>query len=248
MGVLESFRDTIPHAARVLVINGETGGQNGIVSYLNQHDLRATAANTRVGAMRMLASREPDLILLDLHFGHESGLDMLRDIRKRTVVPVILTADNRGDVDCVACFEMGADDFMATPVDLRELLARVKAAIRRRHVDTLHPIKRAERFYMFNGWVLDQRNYELRDPNNNMVTITKSEFAMLSAFLTAPGRALSREHLLQATRVHEDVYDRSINVQVLRLRRKLEANPRTPQLIRTERGVGYTFVADVTAR
>jgi two-component system, OmpR family, response regulator len=99
--------------------------------------------------------------------------------------------------------------------------------------------------YRFGGWQLDRRNRRLYDPNGSQVALTKGEYALLTAFLDAPQRPLSREHLLQATRVHEDIFDRSIDVQILRLRRKLELDPSAPQVIRTERGVGYTFALPV---
>ena len=113
-------------------------------------------------------------------------------------------------------------------------------------MDSANPSKRTELRYAFAGWVLDQRNHELLAPSGKSIALTKNEYALLCALVSAPRRALTREHLLQTTRVHEDVYDRSIDVQILRLRRKLEDDPARPQLIRTKRGVGYILQADVT--
>jgi two-component system OmpR family response regulator len=132
------------------------------------------------------------------------------------------------------------------PFSLRELLARIRAVLRRREAGPAASQRDAERGrYRFGGWQIDRRTRRLIDPNGAPVSLTKGEYALLIAFLDAPQRPLAREHLLQATRVHEDVFDRSIDVQVLRLRRKLESDSSMPRVIQTERGVGYTFVLPV---
>src|ERR1700679_798545 len=128
----------------------------------------------------------------------------------------------------------------------RELLARVRAILRRLDRARAAPAREPEHGgYRFSGWRLNLRTRRLNDPTDADVTLTKGEYALLVAFLDAPQRPLSREHLLQATRVHEDVFDRSIDVQILRLRRKLESDSSMPRVIQTERGVGYTFVLPV---
>ena len=131
---------------------------------------------------------------------------------------------------------------MTKPFNLRELLARVRAILRRLDKARASPAREPDHGgYRFSGWRLNLRTRRLADPTDADVTLTKGEYALLVAFLDAPQRPLSREHLLQATRVHEDVFDRSIDVQVLRLRRKLETDPNAPRVILTERGVGYVF-------
>jgi two-component system OmpR family response regulator len=142
--------------------------------------------------------------------------------------------------------ELGADDYVIKPFGLRELLARVRAVLRRRESGRqAAPRDAARGRCRFGGWQLDRRSRRLTDPNGVPVALTKGEYALLIAFLDAPLRPLSREHLLQATRVHEDVFDRSIDVQILRLRRKLEIDPSAPRVIRTERGIGYVFALPV---
>jgi two-component system OmpR family response regulator len=231
---------------RVLVIDDDPAMQRLISEHINNHNMRAVIASDQRTMLNAMAAREPDLVILDLHLGSDDGLDLLRNLRGRSVVPVILISGHRREeIDRVIGLELGADDYLTKPFSLRELLARSRALLRRRTMDMLHPVRREEQRYHFLGWQFDQRERQLTSPSGVVISLTKGEFALLSAFVAAPHRALSREHLLQATRVHEDVYDRSIDVQILRLRRKLEDDASNPRLIRTERGVGYIFDADV---
>ncbi len=237
---------SISKAARILVVDDDLAMQRLLVNYIEDHHMRATAVSSRQALMHALSVREPDLVVLDLHLGDDDGLDMLRELRSKSVVPVILiTGHRREEVDRVIGLELGADDYLVKPFSLRELLARMRAALRRRNMARLNPSRRRERRYRFAGWQLCQRQRQLISPAGEVKSLTKGEFALLSAFVDAPRRPLSREHLLQATRVHEDVYDRSIDVQILRLRRKLGKDARATSLIRTERGIGYVFDADV---
>lgn len=233
-------------AARILVVDDDPAMQRMIVSYLTEHNLRATSVSGRRGLFHALVGREPDLVILDLHLGEDDGLEVLRELRTKSVTPVILiTGNRREEIDRVVGLELGADDYLTKPFGLRELLARVRATLRRRSMDRLSPARQCEASFRFAGWQFDQRNRQLVSPKGSLVPLTKGDFALLSAFLQAPRRTLSREHLLQATRVHEDVFDRSIDVQILRLRRKLEEDAQAPRLILTERGLGYRFDADV---
>jgi DNA-binding response OmpR family regulator len=162
---------------------------------------------------------------------------------------VIITTGHRlEEIDRVVGLELGADDYVTKPFGLRELLARVRAVLRRHELGGLARAREPQRGgYKFGGWQLERDNRRLTSPNGVAVTLTKGEYALLVAFLEAPQRPLTRERLLQATRVHEDIFDRSIDVQVLRLRRKLESHASAPQIIRTERGVGYVFALPVEA-
>jgi DNA-binding response OmpR family regulator len=218
-----------------------------IGSYLEQQGMSVTSASRGWDAARQLAAREPALVILDLRLGQEDGLDLLRQTRSRSDVPVIIVTGNRVDeIDRVVGLELGADDYITRPFGLRELLARVRAVLRRLDRARAVPPSEHERVgYQFSGWRLSLRTRRLTAPTGAEVALTNGEYALLVAFLDAPQRPLSREHLLQATRVHEDVFDRSIDVQILRLRRKLEQDPSAPHMIQTERGVGYIFARPV---
>jgi DNA-binding response OmpR family regulator len=230
----------------VLVVDDDPSIQRMVTSYLNEHGLRTSAVSGRQGLMRALSTREPDLVVLDLNLGEDNGLDLLREMRARSVVPVIVITGNRRDeIDQVLGLELGADDYLTKPFSLRQLLARSRAVLRRREMDSLEHSKPRERSFRFDNWIFDQRRRQLISPDGQAVTITKSDFALLSAFVVRPRQILSRENLLQATRKFENAIDRSIDVQILRLRRKLERNPQTPRFIRTERGAGYVFDVDV---
>jgi DNA-binding response OmpR family regulator len=187
------------------------------------------------------------LILLDLRLGQDYGLDVLKEIRSHSNVPIIImTGHSREELHRVLGLEPGADDYLAKPLSLRELLARVRAVLRRYEMGRATRARDPERGgYRFNGWSLERRNRRLVNPDAAPVLLTKSEYALLLAFVKAPQRPLTREMLLQATRVREDIFDRSIDVQILRLRRKLEIDPNAPRIIETERGVGYIFAAIV---
>jgi two-component system OmpR family response regulator len=183
-----------------------------------------------------------------MHPGEADGLDLLREIRSHSDVPVILTGAHQCEViDRIIGLELGADDYLVQPFGLRELLARIRAVLRRpRAGASADPTRNAEPSrYRFGGWELNQRTRRLTDPDGRRVAMTKGEYALLSAFLNAPQRLLCREHLLQATRIHENISDRAIDVAVLRLRRKLERDPSQPRIILTERGAGYLFALAV---
>jgi DNA-binding response OmpR family regulator len=225
-----------------VVAEGDPVVSQRIVNYLDAHDVHAVSVSGPQAVDIHCADREPDLLILDQHRDQGEGLDLLREIRGRSDVPVIITSGEGSDeIDRVLALELGADDYVVDPFSLRELLARIRAVLRRRGAARAAPPESMRNRLRFGGWELDRRARRLTDPTGVQIALTKGQYALLTAFLDAPQRPLSREHLLQATRVHEDVFDRSIDVQVLRLRRKLEADPSAPRIIRTERGVGYVF-------
>jgi two-component system OmpR family response regulator len=234
-------------AGGVLLVDDDPAMRQVVADYLAGHGLRVISAARRQDVARLFATREPDLVILDLQLGQEDGLDLLREIRSSSDVPVIITTGHRRDeIDRVVGLELGADDYVTKPFGLRELLARIRAVLRRRQAGEAKAQREAERGRCrFGGWELDRRARRLTDSGGTPVRLSKGEYALLIAFVDAPQRPLTREYLLQATRVHEDVFDRSIDVQVLRLRRKLEKDPTAPQIIRTERGVGYVFALPV---
>ncbi|CAH2602731.1 Regulatory protein VirG [Rhodovastum atsumiense] len=237
---------------RVLLVEDDPGMQGMVADYLSQHDIQVGRAGGAQEMQRLLAAGRYNLVILDLRLGQENGLDLLRELRTHSDLPVIITTGHRKDeIDRVVGLELGADDYLTKPFSLRELLARIRVVLRRLEApraapDTATtPQDRRETTLRFGQWTLDRRARRLHGPDGP-VTLTKGEYALLCAFVEAPQRPLSREQLLQATRVHEDVFDRSIDVQILRLRRKLESNPSAPSVIRTERGVGYVFTLPVT--
>jgi DNA-binding response OmpR family regulator len=243
----ESAKSVGTRPTQVLVIDDDPSMKHMLLRYLEQHDMRVSSAAQRQDMIRYFASGEPSVVILDLRLGQEDGLDLLREIRSRSDVPIIITTGHRRDeIDRVVGLELGADDYVTKPFGVRELLARIRAVLRRRETGRIAAQWEAEQGrYRFGDWQLDRRTRRLTDAGGVPVPLTKGEYALLAAFLDAPQRPLTREQLLQATRIHEDVFDRSIDVQILRLRRKLESDPSAPRIIQTERGVGYVFALAV---
>ena len=211
------MKDPDGHTPRILVIEDDHVMRDMVVDYLADHDMRGLSASGSQEAARIFAQGEPDLVVLDLRLDREDGLDLLREIRTRSDVPVVITSgDRRDEIDRVVGLELGADDYLTKPFSLRELLARIRAVFRRQEAGRAVSQRDPERGrYRFGDWQLNQRSRRLTDPGGDQVALTKGEYALLTAFLDAPQRPLSREHLLQATRVHEDIFDRSIDVQIL---------------------------------
>ena len=232
---------------RILLVDDDAATQQMVASYLEGHNFLVATATARHEIAHQFKIAEPSLLMLDLRLGQDDGLDLLREIRADSDVPVIIITGHRTDeIDRVVGLELGADDYVTKPFGLRELLARIRAVLRRREMAHAAMQRDTARGRLrFAGWELDRRLRRLTDHTGAVVALTKGEYALLLAFLEAPRRPLTREHLLQATRIHEDVFDRSIDVQVLRLRRKLESDPSAPQFILTERGVGYVFAMAV---
>lgn len=232
---------------RVLIVAQDSAMRHQMIDYLERHQMRTTSAAMRQEALRVLAAGEPDLIVLDARLCQANGLDLIRDVRAASDVPLIIVGCHPSDeADRVVALELGADDCITDPIGLRELVARIRAVLRRREGRRLAPSDDPRRGRCrFAGWQLDRRTRRLTSLAGVPVALTKGEYALLIAFLDAPLRPLTRECLLQATRVHEDVFDRSIDTRVLRLRRKLEMDAAAPRLIRTERGTGYIFAVPV---
>ncbi len=234
---------------QILVVDDDPAMRDVIASYLADHIYEISTAATGAETARVIAERPLDLIILDLNLGGEDGLELLRKITAMAVAPVIIiTGHRRDEADRVLGLELGADDYLTKPFGLREMLARVRAVLRRSEPTERPTRGRTKRLrYGFAGWVLDMQTRSLAAPGQGKpVKLTAGEFNLLVAFLKHPMQVLSREQLLAASRVHDaEVYDRSIDVLILRLRRKLEPNPTEPQLIKTERGAGYTFSVPV---
>lgn len=237
------------HGKIILVVDDDPATRRLIADYLSQHDFRLYLAASGDEMSRILSETPVDLIVLDMKLAGEDGLALIRDLRPRSDVPIIvLTGARREEVDRVIGLELGADDYVLKPFSPRELLARIRAVLRRAEIrDALHDKNEKRTLYRFGDWVLNLRTRQLTAPGGEPVALTHGEFSLLAAFLQSPQRVLSREQLLAATRMHEDIFDRSVDAQILRLRRKLEVDPSHPALIRTERGAGYIFAAPVHA-
>jgi two-component system OmpR family response regulator len=232
----------------VLVVDDDPSMRDVIGNYLESQNFQVSTVSDGRGMTRVLADKAVDLIILDVKLSNEDGLDLMRGLSDRTDVPIILlTGHRRDETDRVVGLELGADDYMVKPFGLRELLARVRAVLRRSDAAQVRMRKQEKRIrYRFAGWELNMRTRRLTSPAGNIVPLTAGEFNLLTAFLQSPQQILSREQLLAASRVHnEEVFDRSVDIQILRLRRKLETDPSEPQLIRTERGAGYIFATNV---
>ena len=224
--------------ARLLIINDNGDLRRIVTNYLENQHMHVCSLKEQTAVFPRLEELSPDLVLLCHGALRDDGLNLLREIRVRSDVPVIMVSKNNSDeVDRVIGLELGADDYLTVPFGLRELYARVRAILRRNlRRDDLKSI-----IYTFAGWQLRPRTRKLLNPQGVELPLTKLEYALLTAFVAAPGRVLNREHLISATRLRDDVFDRAVDVQVCRLRRKLEFDPNTPSIIKTERGGGYRF-------
>ena len=231
----------------ILAVDDDPAMRELIAGYLSNRGFRVSAVADGREMVRVIDASIVDLIVLDLQLAGEDGLQLVRELRERSNLPIIIiTGHRREEVDRIVGLELGADDYLTKPFSLRELLARVRAVLRRVEVNRAEPpVDSQGTRYRFAGWELNLRLRRLTSPTGASVGLTSGEFGLLTAFVRSPQQVLSREQLLAATRIHDDVYDRSVDVQILRLRRKLEADPSTPELIKTERGAGYVFSAPV---
>jgi len=218
-----------------------------IADYLADNDILVTVAESGKEIAEIMARDTIDLLILDLKLPGEDGMQIARRLRDESDVPIIMLTGRKDEADRVMGLELGADDYLTKPFSPRELLARIRALLRRsRARETVADSLSRIRAYRFAGWELNVRLRRLRSPEGETIPTTNSEFNLLVAFLAAPQRVLSREQLLELSRLHDDeVYDRSIDVQVGRLRRKIELKGSSTPLIRTERGAGYVFTAAV---
>jgi DNA-binding response OmpR family regulator len=237
--------ETLP-PIKILLAGPSDGGRDDLLQTMDRLGATVELVDREDALLRNLAGDDgPDALVLSRALAGGLGLDLLRRIRSRSDVPLIIVSPGETEeIDRVLAFELGADDHVEGRLRGRELIARVRAILRR-GTRAARKGKGRLRRYQFADREFDPQRRRLTDAAGREETLTKTEAALLTAFVGAPRRILSRENLLNATRVHEDIYDRSIDVQVLRLRRKIENDPRNPGFIRTERGIGYLFDADV---
>ncbi|MGY2399555.1 response regulator [Pseudomonas sp. SDO5271_S396] len=212
-----------------------------------QHGYGVETAACGAELWAAMEHRPADLIILDLMLPGDNGLLLCQSLRQQYATPVIMLTAMGELSDRVVGLEMGADDYLSKPFDARELLARVRAVLRRAGESRPAPGEAARPLIRFAGWQLDLTRRELRSPDQVMIPLSSGEFDLLLVFVEHPQRVLTREQLLNLARGHcHDAFDRSIDVQVSRLRRKLEFDTKRPAMIRTVRNGGYQFTASVT--
>jgi DNA-binding response OmpR family regulator len=231
-------RSTPPH---VLVVDDDPSIRELLSDYLGEQEMRVTAVSDGRQMLESFDRESIDIVVLDLRLPGEDGLLLARQLRERAPVPIVLLTGKNEEADRVMGLELGADDYVTKPFSPRELLARLRAVLRRytqHHEPTSSDDRR--RAFRFAGWELNLRTRRLAAADGHRVELSNHEFNLLVAFCSAPQRVLSRDQLLTMSRLHgAEVYDRTVDVQVLRLRRKLEVDPLAPSLIVTERGAGY---------
>jgi two-component system OmpR family response regulator len=237
-----------PRQRHVLVVDDDAATRERVAGYLALNDFRVTPAENGKRMMEILVEESVDLVVLEPTQRGENGHQLACRLRESSMVPIIIVTSRAEEADRVMGLELGADDYVTKPFSSRELLARIRAVMRRYRPQENPPDRNpAGGSYHFAGWTLNVPLHALKSPAGERVPISNGEFGLLTAFLGHPQRVLSRDQLLDLSRLRStDVYDRSIDVQILRLRRKIENNPVKPELIKTERGLGYQFCAPVT--
>jgi two-component system OmpR family response regulator len=235
-------------AARILIVDDHQEIRDLLGRFLERHGFRATACRDGAEMRRALKTTRFDLVVLDLMLPGDDGLKLCRELRSAASgspdIPIIMLTAMSEDTDCIVGLEVGADDYVPKPFNPRELLARIKAVLRRTAGSDAGAVK-PPHAYHFSGWVLDLVRRELTSPASAMVALTGAEYDLLLAFLERPGQVLNRDQLLELARNRVHGYDRSVDVQISRLRRKLGDDTSPSPLIKTVRGAGYILTADV---
>ena len=235
---------TVPH---VLIVDDEADMRELLCDLIESNGLRATAVEDGAAMREHLARGGYTLLILDLRLRREDGLALARNVRDSSAIPIMILTGKGDETDRILGLELAADDYLMKPFNPRELLARVRALLRRAGGELVP--QRAPRsdaderdVLRFGDWSLDFSARTLRDASNRPCALTPSEYALLEAFVRNANKVLTRDRLLENLRgENADVFDRTIDVLILRLRRKIERNPCHPQFIRTERGIGYIF-------
>ena len=231
----------------LLVVDDHQEIRDLVSRFMTRHEFRVTTACDGKEMRKALADNAIDLIVLDLMLPGEDGLTLCRDLRARSTVPVIILTAMGEDTDRIIGLEMGADDYLAKPFNPRELLARIKAVIRRTQTLPGEGPSPDQAIAQFESWRFDMLKRQLESPDNVVVPLSTGEFNLLVTFIQHPQRVLTRDQLLDFThRRNAELFDRSIDSQVSRLRRKIELDPKHPAIIKTEWGGGYVFTPSVT--
>ena len=237
----------MPEPSHIIVVDDEPEIRSMLADYLGHSGFAVGMAEDGVELRRILEARSADLVILDLNMPGEDGLSLARWLRAHTQVGIVMLTAAGEMVDRIVGLEMGADDYIAKPVDMRELLARVRAVLRRLPARAAEPAPGEAapmtRKIRFGGCRLDLDAHKLYDADGEEVPITSMEFDLLKAFALHPNRVLSRDQLLDLAHNKDwEPFDRSIDIRIARLRRKIETDPAKPQVVKTVRGAGYIFV------
>jgi two-component system phosphate regulon response regulator OmpR len=238
--------ESVENKQRVLVVDDEAEIREMLSEYLNSHGFEVMAADSGKSMRELLAKQVPDVVLLDVNLPGEDGLTLARYIRERFDLPIIMVTAADEVVDRVVGLEVGADDYLTKPFDPRELRARIKSVLRR--YQRVAPATRVTqestgRRIAFGRCTLDLDTRQLLDADNREIPLTSMEFDLLKVFAERPNRVLTRDQILNITRNRDwDPFDRSIDIRIARLRKKIEADPDKPGTLKTVRGSGYVFV------
>jgi DNA-binding response OmpR family regulator len=241
----------VTSTTHLAVLDDEADITQLLASYLAGHGFRVSQVHTGAALMELMSRDAPTLVLLDLGLPGEDGFAIARQLREHWRCGLVIVTGRGDAVDKVVGLEVGADDYVTKPFDLRELVARIKAVLRRLTPMDAAPTRTAAEpatLLRFAQWELDTAARRLTDARGQEVALTAGEFDLLTALATHPGRVLSRDFLLGHTRGRDGgPFDRTIDVQIGRLRRKIEADPDTPQIIKSVRGAGYILIPKVEA-
>ncbi len=231
----------------VLVVDDDREILDLLSRFLEQHGYRAVVAQNGREMASSLKKQQVDVIILDIMLPGKSGLTLCQEVRQTSSVPIIMLTAVTEDVDRILGLEMGADDYIGKPFNPRELLARIKAVLRRtRGANDIVGLNLQSEVFHFAGWSLDKAKRRLLSPDQVEITLSSGEHDLLLAFLSRPQQVLSRDLLLDITKNREaGPFDRSIDIQISRLRQKVEVDPKMPQLIKTVRGGGYVLTSEV---
>jgi DNA-binding response OmpR family regulator len=227
-------------AQHIMVVDDEAAARDMVGDYLRMHGFIVSLCEGGSSMWARIARGRPDLIVLDLNMPDEDGLSIIRDLKQKADIPVIMLTATASPIDRVVGLELGADDYLAKPCELRELLARVRSVLRRAGpAPAAPPAGNSVRFGV--KW-LDMDERLLRDEEGNEHPLTASEFNLLKAFAENPKRVLTRERLLELANARDaEAFDRAVDIRIMRIRRKIEPDPTHPRVIRTVRGGGYLF-------
>lgn len=233
----------IPH---ILIVDDDSQIRSSLGRFLTGGGLRTTRAENGTAMFAALANGRFSLVVLDVMMPGEDGFTLCRRLRAASRIPIVLLTAMSSEADRIVGLELGADDYVCKPFSPRELLARIRAVLRRTEDLAAHEKRPRVQVHQFEGWQLDPVRRTLRDPRGTLVELTAGEFELLLAFAEHPQHTLTRDQLLDLSRGRtSSVFDRSIDVQVSRLRRKIEHNPQQPELIKTVRSGGYIFASHV---